>query len=58
MVEAASSHVLGSLAQIKAPRRIIDIRISGDYAIFENGAQKIDCYVGCVVSGPRPVETK
>ena len=38
--------------QITAPRRPIDIRISADYSIFENGAQKIDCYVGCVASGP------
>ena len=30
----------------------IDIRISADYSIFENGVQKIDCYVGCVASGP------
>ena len=29
----------------------IDIRISADYSIFENGAQKMDCYVGCVASG-------
>ena len=34
--------------QITAPRRPIDIRISADYSIFENGAQKIDCYIGCV----------
>ena len=26
--------------QITAPRRPIDIRISADYSIFENGAQK------------------
>ena len=38
--------------QITAPRRPIDIRISADYSIFENGAQQIDCYVGCVASGP------
>ena len=38
--------------QITAPRRPIDIKISADYSIFENGAQKIDCYVGCVASGP------
>ena len=38
--------------QITAPRRPIGIRISADYSIFENGAQKIDCYVGCVASGP------
>ena len=38
--------------QITAPRRPIDIRILADYPIFENGAQKIDCYVGCVASGP------
>ena len=40
------------LAQITAPRRPIDIRISADYSIFKNGAQKISCYVGCVASGP------
>ena len=38
--------------KITAPRRPIDIRISADYSIFENGAQKIDCYVGCVASDP------
>ena len=38
--------------QIIAPMRPIDIRISADYSIFENGAQTIDCYVGCVESGP------
>ena len=38
--------------QITAPRRPIDIRISANYSIFENGAQKIDCYVRCVSSGP------
>ena len=38
--------------QITAPRRPIDIRISAHYSIFENGAQKIDCYVGCVASCP------
>ena len=38
--------------QITAPRRSIDIRISADYSIFENGAQKIDCYVGCMASVP------
>ena len=38
--------------QITAQRRPIDIRISADYSIFENGSQKIDCYVGCVASGP------
>ena len=38
--------------QITAPRRPIDIRISADYSIFENGAQKIDCYVDCVACGP------
>ena len=38
--------------QITVPRRPIDIRISADYSIFENGVQKIDCYVGCVASGP------
>ena len=37
---------------IIALRRPIDIRISADYSIFEDGAQKIDCYVGCVASGP------
>ena len=38
--------------QITAPRRSTDISISADYSIFENGAQKIGCYVGCVASGP------
>ena len=38
--------------QIPAPRRPIDIRITADYLISENGAQKIDCYVGCMESGP------
>ena len=37
--------------QIIAARRPIDIRISADYLIFENGAQKIDCYIGCVANG-------
>ena len=35
-----------------APRRPIEIRISADYSSFENSAQKIDGYVGCVASGP------
>ena len=39
-------------SQITALRRPIDMRISADYLIFENGAQKIDYYVGCVASGP------
>ena len=30
----------------------MDIRISADYSIFENDAHKIDCYLGCVESGP------
>ena len=38
--------------QVTAPRRSIDIRISDDYSIFENGAQKIGCYIGCVASRP------
>ena len=38
--------------QIPDPRRPIYIRISAGYSIFENGVQKIDCYVGCVASGP------
>ena len=38
--------------QSTATRRPIDIRISAHYSILENGAQKIDCYVGCVASGP------
>ena len=38
--------------QNTAPRRPIDIKISVDYSIFENSEQKIDCYVGCVASGP------
>ena len=33
-------------------RGSIDIRISADNSMFENGAQKIDCYFGCVASGP------
>ena len=37
--------------QITALRRPIEIKISADYSIFENGAQKIDYYVGCVASG-------
>ena len=37
---------------ITTPRRPIDMRISADYSVFENGAQKIDCYVDCVASGP------
>ena len=43
--------------KITAPRRRIDIRISADYSIFVNGAQKIDCYVGCVSSGPVLLKT-
>ena len=38
--------------QIIASRRPIDIRISADYSIFENGAQKVNCNVGCVANGP------
>ena len=38
--------------QITAPRRLIDIRISADYSIFEKGVQKIDFYVVCVATGP------
>ena len=38
--------------EITVPRRPIDIRISAHYSIFENGAQKIDCYVGCVAIAP------
>ena len=38
--------------QITASKRPIDIRISADYSIFENGARKIDYYVDCVTSGP------
>ena len=38
--------------QITATRRPIDIRISADYSILENGARKIGGYVGCVPSGP------
>ena len=37
--------------QITALRRPINIQISADYSIFENGAQKINCYVGCLTSG-------
>ena len=37
--------------QITALRRSIDITLLADYSIFENGAQKIDCYVDCVSSG-------
>ena len=35
---------------IIAPKRPIDIRISADFSIFENGAQKIYRYVCCVAS--------
>ena len=38
--------------QSTALRRPIDIKISSDYSIFVNGVQNIDCYVGCVASGP------
>ena len=38
--------------QIIASRWPIDIRISADYSSFENGAQNIDCYDGCVANGP------
>ena len=37
--------------QITVPKRSIDIKISADYSIFGNGAQKIDCYIGCIVMG-------
>ena len=47
-----SSRKIVQWGQITALKRPIDIRISADYSIFENGAQKIDCYVGCVASGP------
>ena len=40
-----SPQIIVQRSQIRAPRRPIDIRISADYAIFENGAQKIVCYV-------------
>ena len=43
-----SSQKIVRRGQITVPRRPIDIRISADYSIFENGAQKSDCYVGCV----------
>ena len=43
--------------QITAPRRPIDNRISADCSIFENGAQEINCYVGCVESGPVLLKT-
>ena len=36
--------------QITARRRLIEIRISADYSIVENGTQEMDCYVGCVAS--------
>ena len=39
-------------AQMTTPSRRIDIRISSDYSIFENGAQKIICYFSYVASGP------
>ena len=39
-------------SQVIAPRCPIEIRIAADYSIFENGAQKIDCCVRCVVTGP------
>ena len=38
--------------QITDPRRPIDIKISADYSIFENGAQKIKRYVGFVENAP------
>ena len=38
--------------QIAAPGRPIDIIISAAYSIFENHAQKVECYVGCVASSP------
>ena len=47
-----SPHKIVQRGQITAPRCPIDIRISADYSIFENGAQKIDGYVGCVANGP------
>ena len=50
-----SPQIILQRRQITAPRRPIDIRISAEYSIFENGAQKIDCYVGCVA---HRVETK
>ena len=34
--------------EVTAPRRPIDIRDWSSYSIFINGAQTIDCYVGCV----------
>ena len=37
--------------QITVPRWPIDVRFSADHSIFENGAQKINCYVGCMASG-------
>ena len=46
-----SSQKIVQHGQITAPRRPIDIRISADYSIFENCAQKIDCYVSYVTSG-------
>ena len=42
--------------QITAPRRPTDIRISTDYSIFENSAQKFNCYVSCVASVPGLLE--
>ena len=38
--------------QITAPKRPLKIRISVDYSIFENGAQKTNCYIDCLTSGP------
>ena len=52
LVLNGSSQKIVQQGEITAPRRPIDIRISADYSILENGAQKIDCYVGCVASGP------
>ena len=52
LILKGSSQKIVQRIQITAPRRSIDIRISADYLIFENGVQKIDCYVGCVASGP------
>ena len=43
---------MGQRSKITAPTRPIAMRFLSDYSIFQNGAQKIDCYVCCVESGP------
>ena len=47
-----SPHKIVQRGQITAQRGSIDIGISAVHSIFENGAQKIDFYIGCVSSSP------